>query len=97
MIPEERDPGAEAEEMVWPERAIVVVHGIGEQRRGNTLDAFVRALKRCGATDPKPIRDKRPFGEKLPQDAIRISRGREKADVYEVYWAQHTRSTFANS
>lgn len=76
--------------MTWPERAIVVIHGIGEQRRGNTVDAFVRALGYCGAGTPRVIREKRSFGEKLPQDAIRVKRGDVQADVYEIYWASHT-------
>lgn len=74
----------------WPDRAVVVVHGIGEQRRGSTLEALVRAFRRGGAGPPEPVEDPKPFGESLPKAALRVTRGNSTADVYEVYWAPHT-------
>jgi hypothetical protein len=71
----------------WPDRAIVVVHGIGEQRRGNALDALVRGLRRCGAQRSELVQENKPFGEELPADAVRLRRRGTTADVYEVYWA----------
>ncbi len=82
----------------FPDRAVVVIHGIGEQRRGNTLDAFVRGLKRCGVGDAALIQENSPFDEPLPPDAVRVTRGDVQADIYEVYWAPHTaRKTTARS
>jgi hypothetical protein len=82
----------------WPGRAIVVVHGIGEQRRGNALDALVRGLQGCGARGAELIQESRPFGEELPSDAVRLTRAGRAADVYEVYWAPLTaRKTTARS
>ena len=71
----------------WPDRAIVMVHGIGEQRRGNALDALVRGLQGCGAQGSEPVQEDKPFGEDLPADAVRLQRDGAAADVYEVYWA----------
>jgi pimeloyl-ACP methyl ester carboxylesterase len=82
----------------YPDRAIVVIHGIGEQRRGATLEAMVRGLKRCGATGGDPVKEDRPFGEDLPTEALRINRNGVVADIYEVHWAPHTaRKTTARS
>lgn len=82
----------------WPDRAIVVVHGIGEQRRGSTLEALVRAFRRGGAGEPVPVVDPKPFGETLPKPALRVTRDQTTADLYEVYWAPHTaRKTTARS
>ena len=74
----------------WPKRALVVVHGIGVQRRGNTLNAFVRGLQRCGVEDASVVPVRLPFGEVLPPDALRVRRGATEADVYEIYWAPLT-------
>lgn len=77
---------------------MVVVHGIGEQRRGSTLEALVRAFRRAGADPPQPVIEPRPFGESLPKATLRVTRGATTADVYEVYWAPHTaRKTTARS
>jgi hypothetical protein len=82
----------------WPDRAIVVVHGIGEQRRGNALDALVRGLQGCGARGGELVQESKPFGEDLPADAVRLTRAGKVADVYEVYWAPHAaRKTTAKS
>jgi pimeloyl-ACP methyl ester carboxylesterase len=78
---------AEQSAGTWPDRAIVMVHGIGEQRRGNALDALVRGLKGCGAQGSEPVQEDKPFGEDLPADAVRLRRDGAAADVYEVYWA----------
>lgn len=77
-------------ERAWPDRAVVVVHGIGEQRRGATLEALVRALRRNGASVPEPVEERAPFATPLPQEALRVSRAGVVADVYEVYWAPLT-------
>jgi pimeloyl-ACP methyl ester carboxylesterase len=74
----------------WSDRAIVVVHGIGEQRRGNALDALVRGLQRCGAGGGELVQESKPFGEDLPADVVRLTRNGNVADIYEVYWAPHT-------
>ncbi len=77
---------------------MVVVHGIGEQRRGATHESIVRAFRRHGAGPPEPVEESLPFEKPLPQDALRISRGGVTADVYEVYWAPLTaRKTTARS
>jgi pimeloyl-ACP methyl ester carboxylesterase len=82
----------------WPDRAVIVVHGIGEQAQGDTLDAFVRGLERCGCADPELIQEAQPFGSPLPQDGVRLTRDGVTADVYEVYWAPLTaRKTTARS
>lgn len=54
------------------------------------MEALVRAFRRGGADPPEPVEDPRPFGEALPLDTLRVTRGTTAADVYEVYWAPHT-------
>ncbi|MDP9069221.1 MAG: hypothetical protein M3N53_12865 [Actinomycetota bacterium] len=82
----------------YPARAIVVVHGIGEQRRANALDALVRGLKRCGASGGELVQEPKEFGEPLGQEAIRVHRDGVSADVYEIFWAPHSaRKTSAMS
>ena len=74
----------------WPDRALIVVHGIGEQRPGDTLDAIVRGLKSQGAEGGELVQEDRPFGQDLPPDAIRVRKDDVELDVYEVYWAPLT-------
>jgi hypothetical protein len=82
----------------WAKRAVVVVHGIGEQRRWTTRDSLIRGLKRCGANSSTPQPESRPFGTPLPPDPLRVARDGVTADVYEVYWAPQTaRKTTARS
>lgn len=93
-----RSDGEVMSAAAWPGRAVIVIHGIGEQRQGNTLDAFVRGLERCGCADAELIQESQPFGTPLPQDGVRLTRDGVTADIYEVYWAPLTaRKTTARS
>lgn len=84
---------------VWADKAIVVVHGIGVQRREATLNSFISSLKKfAGVTGGRRFQEDTPFGEPLPPDAARIERNGVSADLYEVYWAPLTsRKTTARS
>ncbi len=77
-------------------QAVVVVHGIGEQRPGQTLRGFVEGvfpqeLGATGFTKPdyvSPLFEMRTVS--VPGD---WSRSRPTTDVYELYWAHLIRDT----
>lgn len=74
----------------WGERAVVIVHGIGVQRRDSTRDLLVRALGRHATVAGPVAEEPVGFSAPLPPVPIRLVRGDLKADVYEVYWAPLT-------
>lgn len=79
----------------WAPRAIVVIHGMGMHQRGTTQRGLVEGLKRVGLAqdiDADTLRERVPFGKRLPPIPIRVRRGQEQtaADVYEIYWAPMT-------
>jgi hypothetical protein len=75
----------------WASRAIIIVHGIGEQPRLSTRDSLMRGFEKVGGTDcgevPGPPT---PFGKPLPAMPKRVQRQNVEADVYEGYWAPFT-------
>ncbi|MCK5616060.1 hypothetical protein KAR91_80095 [Candidatus Pacearchaeota archaeon] len=72
-------------------QAVVLIHGIGEQRPFETLDSFVSAV--AGDVDVRNKPDKiNPLYElrrlQMPGD-----HNRPQTDFYELYWAHHMRDT----
>jgi hypothetical protein len=81
-----------------PDRAVLLIHGIGVQRPRSVLDQFVRGLNADSDEDvelgPFPV----PFGADLPAEPRRVQWNGKAADVYEVYWApQASHKTTARS
>lgn len=83
-------------------QAVVIIHGMGEQRPMDTLRSFVEGIifwiKR-GNTDreTKPRYWSRPDGISEMYETRRITmqhhEGNPKTDFYEFYWAHHMRNT----
>ncbi len=68
-------------------QAILVIHGIGRQRRFETLDRFANGLR--GVLHPdRVVHVTRPQGNTF-QHFIRLE-GERKVDLYEYYWAPKT-------
>lgn len=82
-------------------QAVVIIHGIGEQRPMDTLRSFVEGLSSWvkifvpGAEKPRYW--SRPDGISEIYETQRITMERfqsnPKTDFYEFYWAHHMRST----
>ena len=75
--------------------AVLVVHGVGQQTKFETLDALVRGLVR--SIGPAPLDQPRArlvelAGERLNRVELRFKRdGREREiHLYEAYWAPRT-------
>ncbi len=72
-------------------QAVVLIHGIGEQRPFENLESFVTAITQGSDIRNKPDRFD-PLYElrrlQLPGD-----RSRPLTDFYELYWAHHMRDT----
>ncbi|WP_171175641.1 hypothetical protein [Ruegeria sp. HKCCA4633] len=73
-------------------QAVVIVHGIGEQRPMDTVKSFVEAIKKIDTTD-SPLQpvwlkpDKISEGFEHRRFTIPGHRNRPVTDVYELYWA----------
>src|SRR2546425_13237672 len=81
-----------------PDRAVLLIHGIGVQRPRAVLDQFVLGLKPDHDEDveigPFPV----PFGTEVPPEPRRVRWNGKTADVYEVYRApQASHKTTARS
>jgi hypothetical protein len=77
-------------------QAVVVIHGIGEQRPMDTLRSFVDAVLDNGKTNGggylnKPDRMNELFETRCLQ--ARSTRNRPVTDFYEYYWAHHMRGS----
>lgn len=86
--------------MSWPKRALVVVHGIGVQQRGETRDLVVSALEGSNKKDTRAGYEREPaeLGKDAPPIVRRVTKDGLTLDVYEVYWApQASRKTTARS
>ena len=72
----------------WAQRAVLVIHGIGLQRRGDTSAALVRAL-RLGArlSVQGPLAEPTRFGEPVKPAPLRLTYEGRAVDLYELYWA----------
>ena len=93
-------------EMSEPEKidrqAVVIIHGLGEQRPMDTLRSFVQGITwwiKNGdrSRDTKPYYWSRPDGISEIYETRRITmqqyKGNPKTDFYEFYWAHHMRNT----
>ena len=79
------DKGPEPRER-RPRQAIVVIHGIGEQRPLGTIRGFVAALT-DGVFRSKPDRLSESF--ELRRLVLSETKTLPPTDVYELYWAHH--------
>lgn len=85
----EAAPPAPGPEERPPRQAIVVIHGIGEQRPLGTIRGFVAAIT-DGYFRSKPDRLSESF--ELRRLALVESKTLPPTDVYELYWAHHMRA-----
>ena len=70
--------------------AVVLLHGIGEQRPMATLRGFVKGVfKNDGRSKPDPLSE---LFEVRRLD-VRLADGALRLDCYELYWAHHMRSS----
>lgn len=67
-------------------QAVVVIHGIGEQRPQGTLRAFTAGIT-DGLARSKPDRLSESF--ELRRFSLPSTRSRPLTDIYELYWAHH--------
>ncbi|MBJ2287068.1 hypothetical protein JFT66_23265 [Pseudomonas sp. MF6755] len=75
-------------------QAVVVIHGIGEQRPMDTLRGFVEAMIPTDTPDDKPLYWSKP--DRLSRNFdLRVlkSSGRTSTDFYEYYWAHKMQGT----
>ncbi|WP_419794998.1 lipase family protein [Pseudomonas palleroniana] len=75
-------------------QAVVVIHGIGEQRPMDTLHGFVDAMIPANTPDAKPFYWSKP--DRLSRNFdLRVlkSPGRTSTDFYEYYWAHKMQGT----
>lgn len=81
-----------------PEQAVVVVHGIGEQRPGETLHAFVSTVAGL-APDDEPIgevwssHDDVSGSYELRKLTLTATETRPRTTFYEYYWANQVHDT----
>jgi len=80
-----------------PRQAIMIVHGIGEQEPGSTLEQFVQGVIQ---TSPNEIEtwtrpDQLSGSFELRRITLKASAGqlRPTTDIFELYWAHLTRDT----
>jgi hypothetical protein len=70
--------------------AVVVVHGIGQQRKFETLTTVVEGIRRVAGQKAEPVARNVVIGdERLSRIELELEDGR-KVDVYEAYWAPIT-------
>ena len=76
-----------------PTQAIVIIHGIGEQRPGQTLEAFVRAVTREATGQQWSSQDR--FAPTLELRRLTLSQeaARPRTTFYEYYWAHEVNDT----
>lgn len=78
-------------------QAVIVVHGIGEQRRGKTIETFIdKILPSCRETlTSQPVR--MHDGSEMRRYRTAAGDGedgrRPSTDFYEYYWAHHAEGT----
>ncbi|MGY2397511.1 hypothetical protein [Pseudomonas sp. SDO5271_S396] len=75
-------------------QAVVVIHGIGEQRPMDTLHSFVEAMIPTDSPGEKPFYWSKP--DRLSRNFdLRVlkSAGRNTTDFYEYYWAHKMQGT----
>ena len=77
-----------------PRTAIVLLHGIGDQRQRETLDQFLGALRRVGAADPGRERIFRELPSQTPGSNYFLARtdiAGQPTTIAECYWADISR------
>lgn len=76
-----------------PEQAIVVIHGIGEQLPGRTLEGFVETMT---SEDESPVwndADRLSDSYELRRRTLAPSNVRPRTTFYEYYWANEVEGT----
>ena len=74
-------------------QAVVLIHGIGEQKPMGTVRSFVKAILGPG-TDDQPTYWSKPDKMSQSFELRRLSsRGRSPTDFYEYYWASNVEGT----
>lgn len=78
-----------------PRQAVILIHGIGEQRPGNTLRNFMRAgtLGASKSTQVKPDRGSRLFELRRVSIGAMPRKNLPTTDVFELYWQHIIRDT----
>jgi hypothetical protein len=77
-------------------QAVVVIHGIGEQRPMSTLRSFVENVLRVADLSPTPMfskPDRMSESFELRRLVAEKTRSRPMTDFYEYYWAYHMEGT----
>lgn len=96
-------PGSQSRDI--KRQAVVIIHGMGEQRPMNTLRSFVEGITAWikhfdEENEPRPRYWSRPDGISEIYETRRITMeqyaGNPKTDFYEFYWAHHMRNTSLN-
>ncbi len=72
-------------------QAVVLIHGIGEQKPLDTLRRFVKSI--CGDIEFRSKPDKMNESFELRRLQMPSSKNRPLTDFYEYYWAHHMRDT----
>ena len=75
-------------------QAVVVIHGIGEQRPMDTLRGFVEAMIPTDTPDGIPLYWSKPdqLSRNFDLRVLKAS-GRTSTDFYEYYWAHKMQGT----
>lgn len=81
----------EAKKRRHPRQAVVVVHGIGNQRPMATIRRFTAALAGPGEMWSKPDRVSRSY--ELRRHQLRRTHYRPRTDIFELYWADKVPGT----
>ncbi len=80
-----------------PRQAIVIVHGIGEQEPGTSMEQFVRGVIRTSHQDieawTKPDQLSRSFEMRRITLKASMNQVRPTTDIFELYWAHLIRDT----
>ncbi|MGZ6876708.1 MAG: hypothetical protein ACXVFR_10110 [Nocardioidaceae bacterium] len=78
-----------------PRQAVIIIHGIGEQRPGRTLRDFVRAGTLGASTDVSVTPDRASSLFELRRVTLRSqpTSGLPTTDAFELYWAHLIRDT----
>jgi hypothetical protein len=74
-------------------QAVVLIHGIGEQKPMGTVRRFVKAVLPGDGTDAPAYRSKPDRMSELFELRVLRSRGRPSTDFYEYYWAYNLSGT----
>ena len=79
--------------MAKTRQAVIIIHGIGEQRPFETLKKFVSKVIVAQGRDVRNKPDKMSLLFELRRLQLPRRRGQPQTDFYEYYWAHHMRDT----